>query len=39
MMVGRSVLLRINKTDAKKGDVVFKVNNLEVKDDLNVTES
>jgi general nucleoside transport system ATP-binding protein len=37
MMVGRSVLLRINKSEAKKGDVIFKVNNLEVKDDLNVT--
>ena len=36
MMVGRSVLLRINKTEAKKGDVVFRVNNLEVKDDLDV---
>jgi len=37
MMVGRSVLLRIDKTEAKKGDVVFRVNNLEVKDDLDVT--
>ena len=37
MMVGRSVLLRINKTKAQKGEVVFRVNNLEVKDDLNVT--
>ena len=37
MMVGRSVLLRINKTQAKKGDVVFRVKNLEVKDDLDVT--
>ena len=37
MMVGRSVLLRINKTEAQKGDVVFRVNNLEVKDDLDVT--
>ena len=36
MMVGRSVLLRINKTEAKKGDVVFKVNNLQVKDSLDV---
>jgi len=36
MMVGRTVLLRINKTNAKKGDVVFRVNNLEVKDDLGV---
>ncbi len=36
MMVGRSVLLRINKTESKKGDIVFRVNNLEVKDDLDV---
>ena len=36
MMVGRSVLLRINKTEAKKGDVVFRVNNLQVKDSLDV---
>ena len=36
MMVGRSVLLRINKTEAKQGDIVFRVNNLEVKDDLDV---
>jgi len=36
MMVGRSVLLRINKTEAKKGDVVFRINNLQVKDDLDV---
>ena len=36
MMVGRSVLLRINKSQSKKGDVVFRVNNLEVKDDLDV---
>ena len=37
MMVGRSVLLRLNKAEAKLGDVVFKVENLTVKDDLNVT--
>ena len=37
MMVGRSVLLRINKSKVEKGDVVFKVENLTVKDDLNVT--
>jgi simple sugar transport system ATP-binding protein len=37
MMVGRSVLLRINKSIAQKGEVIFQVNNLEVKDDLNVT--
>ncbi|MDC0194981.1 ABC transporter ATP-binding protein [Alphaproteobacteria bacterium] len=36
MMVGRSVLFRINKTEAEKGDVVFRVSNLEVKDDLGV---
>ena len=37
MMVGRSVLLRLNKEDAQLGDVVFKVENLTVKDDLDVT--
>ena len=37
MMVGRSVLLRINKSKIEKGDVVFKVENLTVKDDLEVT--
>ena len=37
MMVGRSVLLRLNKAEAKLGDVVFKVENLIVKDDLDVT--
>ena len=37
MMVGRSVLLRINKSNAQKGDVAFKVKNLTVKDDLDVT--
>ncbi len=37
MMVGRSVLLRLNKAEAKLGDVVFKVENLIVKDDLEVT--
>ena len=37
MMVGRSVLLRLDKEDAKLGDVVFKVENLTVKDDLDVT--
>ncbi len=37
MMVGRSVLLRINKSNAQKGDVAFKVENLTVKDDLDVT--
>ena len=37
MMVGRSVLLRLNKAEAKLGDVVFRVENLIVKDDLDVT--
>ena len=37
MMVGRSVLLRLNKAEARLGDVVFKVENLTVKDDLDVT--
>ncbi|PPR47817.1 MAG: Galactose/methyl galactoside import ATP-binding protein MglA [Alphaproteobacteria bacterium MarineAlpha5_Bin9] len=37
MMVGRSVLLRLDKSFAKRGDVIFKVKNLTVKDDLGVT--
>ena len=37
MMVGRSVLLRLDKSEVKTGDLVFKVENLTVKDDLNVT--
>tara|TARA_B100000029_G_scaffold259256_1_gene255930 strand:- start:4560 stop:6080 length:1521 start_codon:yes stop_codon:yes gene_type:complete len=37
MMVGRSVLLRINKSSAKQGKSVFSVKNLIVKDDLDVT--
>jgi simple sugar transport system ATP-binding protein len=37
MMVGRSVLLRVNKEEIKKGEVIFKVKNLSVKDDLDVT--
>jgi len=37
MMVGRSVLLRINKSNTQQGDVAFKVENLTVKDDLDVT--
>ncbi len=37
MMVGRSVLLRINRAKAERGDIVFKVENLTVKDDLDVT--
>ena len=36
MMVGRSVLLRVDKKEIKKGEVIFKVNNLSVKDDLDV---
>ncbi|MDB2349006.1 ABC transporter ATP-binding protein [Alphaproteobacteria bacterium] len=36
MMVGRSVLLRINKSNTQRGDVAFKVENLSVKDDLDV---
>ena len=37
MMVGRSVLLRVDKKEIKKGETIFKVNNLSVKDDLDVT--
>ena len=37
MMVGRSVLLRINKSSAKQGKAVFSVNDLVVKDDLDLT--
>ena len=37
MMVGRSVLLRLDKSEVKTGDVVFKVEDLTVKDDLDVT--
>ena len=37
MMVGRSVLLRINKSKTQRGDVAFRVENLTVKDDLDVT--
>ena len=37
MMVGRSVLLRINKSSAKQGKSIFSVRDLLVKDDLNVT--
>jgi len=37
MMVGRSVLLRLDKSEVKTGDLVFKVENLTVKDDLDVT--
>ena len=36
MMVGRSVLLRVDKKEIKKGEVIFKVNSLSVKDDLDV---
>ena len=37
MMVGRSVLLRINKSATKPGNAVFSVRDLVVKDDLDVT--
>ena len=37
MMVGRSVLLRVDKKEIKKGETIFKVDNLSVKDDLDVT--
>ena len=37
MMVGRSVLLRINKSATKPGNKVFSVRDLVVKDDLDVT--
>ena len=37
MMVGRNVLLRVDKTEIKKGDPIFRVNELSVKDDLDVT--
>ena len=37
MMVGRSVLLRINKSATKHGNAVFSVRDLVVKDDLDVT--
>ena len=36
-MVGRSVLLRINKSATKPGNAVFSVRDLVVKDDLDVT--
>ena len=36
MMVGRSVLLRINKSQSNRGNAIFKVSDLQVKDDLNV---
>ncbi len=37
MMVGRNVLLRINKSSTKQGNVVFSVKDLVVKDDLDIT--
>ena len=37
MMVGRSVLLRIKKSSSRKGEAVFSIKNLIVKDDLDVT--
>ena len=36
MMVGRSVLLRINKRESNIGDAVFEVKNINVKDNLDV---
>ena len=36
MMVGRNVVLRVNKKTAKIGKTVFQIKNLEVKDDLGV---
>ena len=36
MMVGRSVLLRVEKKEAEPGDVVLEVENLQVRDSLNV---
>ena len=37
MMVGRSVLLRVEKQKANIGEVVLEINNISVKDDLDVT--
>ena len=37
MMVGRNVLLRVNKAKAEKGNIILKAENLTVKDDLDVT--
>jgi len=36
MMVGRSVLLNVNKSKSAKGKSIFKVSNLKVRDELNV---
>ena len=36
MMVGRNVLLRVDKPEVEMGEIVFKVNDLTVKDDLDV---
>jgi|TARA_B100001964_G_C14254306_1_gene611485 simple sugar transport system ATP-binding protein len=36
MMVGRSVLLRVEKKEANIGDVILEVRNISVKDDLDV---
>jgi len=36
MMVGRSVLLRVEKQEANIGEVILEVNNISVKDDLGV---
>ena len=37
MMVGRSVLLRVKKSDPNIGESILKVKNINVKDDLGVT--
>ncbi len=36
MMVGRSVVLQVNRTEAKRGDVVLEVKGLQVRDDRNI---
>lgn len=36
MMVGRSVLLRVDKKNANPGKVIFSVNNISVSDDLDI---
>jgi ABC-type uncharacterized transport system ATPase subunit len=36
MMVGRSVVLQVNRTEAKRGDVVLEVKGLEVRDDRKI---
>jgi simple sugar transport system ATP-binding protein len=36
MMVGRSVVLQVNRTEAKRGDVVLEVKGLQVRDDRKI---